>query len=70
MCYPWELKRGKVCKFVHFDETVAPNPPFIPEENPTGCYVRNFTLDRTGWIEKYLYILKEWNLSFGFGSME
>ena len=31
---------------VHYPFT--PNPPFVPAENPTGCYRRTFNID-TGW---------------------
>ena len=27
------------------------NPPFVPENNPTGCYSRYFNIDKT-WINK------------------
>lgn len=56
MCYPWELKKGVKYTISPFDdETVAPNPPFIPEENPTGCYVRNFTLDKD-WMDREIFV--------------
>ena len=31
------------------------NPPFVPNDNPTGCYVRTFELP-TEWREKSVYI--------------
>jgi beta-galactosidase/beta-glucuronidase len=35
-----------------------PNPPFVPEENPTGCYRHTFTLD-PAWLGRSLYLLFE-----------
>ena len=31
------------------------NPPFVPKDNPTGCYVRTFELP-TAWREKSVFI--------------
>ena len=40
----WQMKGyGKP----HYTNVIYPfpvNPPFIPTENPTGCYVRNFSV--------------------------
>src|SRR5688572_3147496 len=35
-----------------------PNPPFVPKENPTGCYRYVFTLD-SSWLERSIYLLFE-----------
>jgi beta-galactosidase/beta-glucuronidase len=35
-----------------------PDPPLVPEENPTGCYRRSFTLDPS-WLERKVYLLFE-----------
>ena len=35
-----------------------PNPPFVPKENPTGCYRHTFTLDRS-WLGRNIYLLFE-----------
>ncbi len=32
-----------------------PNPPYVPEENPTGCYRRSFTID-PGWAGRSIYL--------------
>ena len=32
-----------------------PNPPYIPEENPTGCYFRTFNIS-SEWLEKEVFI--------------
>jgi beta-galactosidase/beta-glucuronidase len=35
-----------------------PNPPFVPKENPTGCYRHTFNLD-PDWLEHHIYLLFE-----------
>ena len=35
-----------------------PNPPFVPKENPTGCYRYIFTFD-SSWLERTVYLLFE-----------
>jgi beta-galactosidase len=35
-----------------------PNPPYVPEENPTGCYRTTFTVD-PGWQGRDVYLLFE-----------
>ncbi len=35
-----------------------PNPPFVPDENPTGCYRTTFTLD-PGWLGRSVFLLFE-----------
>jgi len=35
-----------------------PNPPFVPEENPTGCYRHTFTLDPT-WLGRNIFLVFE-----------
>jgi beta-galactosidase len=35
-----------------------PNPPFVPKENPTGCYRRTFSLD-PAWQERRIYLVFE-----------
>ncbi len=32
-----------------------PNPPYVPRENPTGCYRQNFTVDQS-WMEREIFI--------------
>jgi beta-galactosidase len=36
----------------------SPNPPFVPKENPTGCYRHVFSLD-SSWLERSIYLLFE-----------
>jgi beta-galactosidase/beta-glucuronidase len=35
-----------------------PNPPYVPKENPTGCYRHVFTLDPS-WLERKIYLVFE-----------
>ena len=42
--YPWENREEKSYIRPKKGANVVPNPPFIPEENPTGCYRREFNL--------------------------
>ena len=35
-----------------------PNPPFVPEENPTGCYRHIFSLD-PAWLGRSIYLVFE-----------
>ena len=35
-----------------------PNPPFVPKENPTGCYRHIFTID-PAWLERKIYMVFE-----------
>lgn len=35
-----------------------PDPPFVPKENPTGCYRHIFSLDPT-WLGRRIYLLFE-----------
>ncbi|MBO5760986.1 MAG: DUF4981 domain-containing protein [Lentisphaeria bacterium] len=42
----------------HYTNTVYPfskNPPFVPSENPTGCYIREFELPEE-WINKEIML--------------
>jgi len=36
----------------------TPNPPFVPKENPTGCYRHTFTLDPS-WFSRNIYLVFE-----------
>ncbi|WP_310604161.1 glycoside hydrolase family 2 TIM barrel-domain containing protein [Anaerosporobacter sp.] len=46
MCYPWSLDSKEKHSIRPFnDERTAPNAPYIPNENPTGCYYREFTIE-------------------------
>ena len=42
--YPFKPGDGSALIKANADKPPVPNPPFIPENNPTGCYRRWFTL--------------------------
>jgi len=48
--YPWDYEGRAVIEDPGIDMTHyangRPNPPFLPEENPTGCYMRTFDLPK------------------------
>jgi beta-galactosidase len=56
--YPWNYYR-KDAFMLHphnaGNERGVPNPPVIPEENPTGCYFRTFQVDAE-WLEREVFI--------------
>ena len=42
---PWKPDLGEMCViYPEKGKHSAPNPPFIPSENPTGCYRRRFEI--------------------------
>lgn len=54
--YPWSLhKAGSHAIHPFADENAVPNPPFIPDENPTGCYYRSFNLNND-WLQRDIFI--------------
>ncbi len=59
--YPWQYdKDGHHLIQAHNHATntrKTPNPPFIPKENPTGCYLREFEVDtKSAWSDKDIFI--------------
>lgn len=57
MCYPWSLHNHGDHSIRPFDnEIVGPNPPYLPDENPTGCYYRTFIIDKE-WLDRDIFIL-------------
>lgn len=56
--YPWDyFSKEKHMIHPHSAENKRgyPNPPYIPEENPTGCYLRKFTVSKE-WLDKDIFI--------------
>ncbi|AEF81833.1 glycoside hydrolase family 2 TIM barrel-domain containing protein [Leadbettera azotonutricia] len=57
--YPWDLEKNEKYALTARAGTNAlrvPNPPFVPEDNPTGCYRFNFKLpDYFANRETYIY---------------
>ena len=42
--YPWQDEEKNCLIHAKAGETRIPNPPFIPQKNPTGCYRYQFTV--------------------------
>lgn len=43
--YPWDYNSKEPCMLpARRGERQVPNPPYVPKDNPTGCYRRAFTL--------------------------
>jgi beta-galactosidase len=56
--YPWNHSRGGrhiVQPDAAPEACGLPNPPAIPEENPTGCYHREFTLPKE-WVGREIFL--------------
>jgi beta-galactosidase len=58
LVYPWDYYSEEK-QVIHPNNTKGvrglPNPPYIPEENPTGCYFRKFNIPKE-WLEKEIFI--------------
>lgn len=59
MVYPWsyEASGSHIIRPYSSMEGNAgyPNPPFLPEKNPTGCYFKTFHI-HTSWLERDTFI--------------
>ncbi len=56
--YPWDYyskEKHMIYPTNDFKERGLPNPPYIPEENPTGCYFRTFTISPE-WMNREIFI--------------
>jgi beta-galactosidase len=56
----WQLQKGCWDRplYTNCVYTFQPNPPFVPEENPTGCYRRSFDVPDT-WAGRTVFIVFE-----------
>jgi beta-galactosidase len=57
----WQLtQRGCVDKpiYTNIANPFTPNPPFVPEANPTGCYRRDFTVPEA-WAGREVFLVFE-----------
>lgn len=56
--FPWDY-HSKEKQVIHSKSMDGgrglPNPPYIPEENPTGCYYRTFAITKE-WLERDIFI--------------
>lgn len=58
--YPWRYDgNGRHLIKANKDKNAVPNPPFIPEDNPTGCYYRTFILPEDYYIGRETYLCFE-----------
>lgn len=56
--YPWNQQTEQTCSIRPFKDNpnrYEPNPPFVPEENPTGCYFRTFIINDE-FMEREVFI--------------
>jgi beta-galactosidase len=56
--FPWDhysKEKQVIHPSVKDDVRGLPNPPYIPEENPTGCYLRRFNVSKE-WLEREVFI--------------
>ena len=56
--YPWDhnhFGRHLIRPLDKDSERGLPNPPHIPKDNPTGCYLRTFNIDPK-WLQRDVYI--------------
>lgn len=56
--YPWNYfsrEKQVIHPFGFEVKSGLPNPPHIPEENPTGCYCRKFHISKE-WLERDIFI--------------
>jgi len=60
----WQLPHVRLTGFkdnpiyINTHYPFEPNPPFVPDANPTGCYRTTFTVDPS-WIGRNIYLLFE-----------
>ncbi len=53
----WQLQHGSFDKPIYTNIALPfePNPPYVPPDNPTGCYLREFILPPE-WKEKRVFV--------------
>lgn len=54
----WQLNGYDQCQYTNFDYPIPCDPPYVPNENPAGAYVRKFNLDES-WDGKSKYVIFE-----------
>lgn len=56
----WQLQKGCWDRPIYTNTAYPfqPNPPFVPEQNPTGCYRRSFTIPES-WKGREVFIVFE-----------
>lgn len=56
--YPWDhtsMEKQVIHPSSGKENRGLPNPPYIPEDNPTGCYSRSFTIPKE-WLNREIFI--------------
>ncbi len=54
----WELQGHGQPIYTNIQYPFPPNPPFVPEANPTGCYRRTFTIPES-WSGQEVFLVFE-----------
>jgi beta-galactosidase len=56
----WQLQKGcwDLPRYTNCVYPFQPNPPYVPEENPTGCYRRTFSLP-SDWAGRTVFLVFE-----------
>ncbi len=54
----WEMQGHGQPIYTNIQYPFPPNPPFVPEENPTGCYRRLLTIPES-WTDREIYLVFE-----------
>lgn len=54
----WQVKGYDICQYINLDYPIPCDPPYVPNENPVGLYVREFNISKD-WNEKEKYVVFE-----------
>jgi len=54
----WELQGYGQPVYTNIQYPFKPNPPLVPDENPTGCYRRIMTMP-DAWVDREVYLVFE-----------
>lgn len=52
----WQMEGHGHPHYTNIQYPIPMTPPFVPTENPTGCYIREFELDDS-WAGKRVYLM-------------
>ena len=51
----WQMKGYGNPHYTNINYPIPVNPPFVPSENPTGCYIREFEIDES-WQDRRIML--------------